>query len=359
MIKIVMDAMGGDYAPKQMVLGAIDAIKQDKEIAVILVGDEEKIKAELALCGKYDETRIEIVHTAEVIDMEEEDVAKAVRRKRDASVVVAFRLLKEGKADALVACGTTGAVLSAGVLVLGRLKGVSRPALCPRIPNHRGTGTMICDCGANLECKPINLAHFAIMATAYTQAAFGVENPKIGLLNNGTEDHKGLELQREAHKLLKTMDFINYAGNVEGRDIMYGDVDVVVSDGFTGNIALKSVEGCGKAVSTILNGHYKRNLWTKLRAAMSMDIIKRIKKSLDYKTVGGAMFLGLTKPVVKGHGNSQAHSVAIYIKQAANAVRGNMMEKMKTMIDEANEKLAALEAKQAETAASEAATKTE
>ena len=356
MIRIAMDAMGGDFAPQQIVLGAVQSIKQDNDVTIVLVGDEEKIKAELALCGKYDESRIEIVHAPEVIDMEEEDVARAVRKKRDASIVVAFRLLKEGKADALVACGSTGAVLSAGVLVLGRLKGVSRPALCPRFPNHRGTGVVVCDCGANLECKPINLAHFAIMASAYTQAAFGMENPKVGLLNNGTEDHKGLELQRESHKLLKTMDFINYVGNVEGRDIMYSDTDVVVSDGFTGNIAVKSIEGCGKAVSSIMNAQYKRNLWTKLRAAFSMDIIKGIKNSLDYKAVGGAMFLGLTKPVVKGHGNTEARSVPVYVQQAANAVRGNMIEKMKTMIDEANEKLAALEAKQAAEAAQTTAT---
>ena len=359
MIRIAIDAMGGDNAPKQIVFGAVESIKQDKDVTIVLVGDEEKIKAELVLCKKYDESRIEIVHTAEVIDMEEEDVARAVRRKRDASIVVAFRLLKEGKADALVACGSTGAVLSAGVLVLGRLKGVSRPALCPRFPNHRGTGVVVCDCGANLECKPINLAHFAIMASAYTQASFGMKNPKVGLLNNGTEEHKGLELQRETHKLLKTMDFLNYGGNIEGRDIMYSDTDVVVCDGFTGNIAVKSIEGCGKAVSTIINGQYKRNLWTKLRAAMSLDIIKGIKHSLDYKAVGGAMFLGLTKPVVKGHGNTEARSVPIYVQQVANAVRANMIEKMKVMIDEANEKMAALETKQAEAANAEAPASTE
>ena len=348
MIKIALDAMGGDFAPTQIVLGAIEAIKKDKEIGIVLVGDEEKIKAELATCKKYDASRVEIVHASEVIDMEEEDVARAVRKKRDASIVVACRLLKEGKADALVACGSTGAVLSAGVLVLGRLKGVSRPALCPRFPNHRGTGVAVCDCGANLECKPNNLAHFAIMASAYMQAAFGMKNPQVGLLNNGTEEHKGLELQRETHKLLKSMDFLNYTGNVEGRDIMYSDVDIVVADGFTGNIAVKSIEGCGKAVSYIMNRHFKRNLWTKIRAAMCMDILKGIKGNLDYKAVGGAMFLGLTKPVVKGHGNTEARSVPIYIQQAANAIRGNMIEKMKVMIDEANEKMAVLEAKQAE-----------
>jgi glycerol-3-phosphate acyltransferase PlsX len=240
--------------------------------------------------------------------------------------------------------------------VLGRLKGVSRPALCPLIPNHKGTKTFLCDCGANLECKPINLAHFAIMATAYAQAAYGLESPSVGLLNNGTEAHKGLALQQEVNALLKETSAVNYVGNVEGRDLMYGDIDVMVSDGFTGNIAMKAVEGCGKAVSTIMKREFKRNLWTKIRALLCGDIIKKIRKGLDYEAVGGAMFLGLTKPVVKGHGNTEARSVPVYVQQAANAVRGNMIEKMKTMIDEANEKLAALEAKQAAEAAQTTAT---
>ena len=346
MTRIIVDAMGGDYAPHEPVIGAVDALKKDKDLTVILVGDETQIKAELSACT-YDESRLEIVHTTEVITMEEEDVAKAVRRKRDASIVVAFRMLKEGKGDALVSSGATGGVLSAGVLVLGRLKGVSRPALCPRIPNHRRTGTVVCDCGANLECKPINLAHFAIMASAYSEAAFGIKNAKVGLLNNGTEDHKGLVLQRESHALLKTMDFLNYAGNIEGRDIMYSDVDVVVSDGFTGNIAVKSIEGCGKAIGSIMGQEFKRNWWAKLRAGGVYDIIKRIRKSVDYQKLGGAVFLGLTKPVVKGHGNSKAGSFTIYIGQAVDMVRGDMINKMKAMIDSGNEKLAAIEAQNA------------
>ena len=329
MTKIVIDAMGGDFAPAQQVLGSIEALNKDKDLSLILVGDEQKIKAELAQY-KYDENRLEIVHASEVIEMEEEG-AKAVRKKKDSSIVVAFRLLKEGKAEGLVSSGSTGAVLSAGVLILGRIKGVSRPALCPIIPNHKGKGTFLCDCGANLECKPINLAHFAIMATAYAQAAYGIEKPKVGLLNNGTEDHKGLLLQQETNAILKTMDCINYQGNVEGRDLMYGDIDVMVADGFTGNIAMKSVEGCGKAVSTILNREFKRNLWAKLRAALSLDILKRVKKGLDYEGLGGAMFLGLTKTVVKGHGNSKARGFSICIAQAANAVRGDMVGKIKNM----------------------------
>ena len=334
MIKIVIDAMGGDFAPRQQVLGAVEALKKDKDLYVILCGDEPQIKEVLAEC-KYDQSRLEIVHTTEVITMDDIPT-KAVKTKKDSSTVVAFRLLKEGKADGLVSSGSTGAVLTAGVLILGRLKGVSRPALCPVIPNHRGGGTLICDCGANLECKPINLVHFAIMATAYAQAAYGIKNPRVGLLNNGTEDHKGLLLQQEANVLLKSTQGIDYVGNVEGRDLMYGDVDVMVADGFTGNIAMKAVEGCGKAVSVILNGEFKRNLWTKLRAALSMDIIKGIKGKLDYEGKGGAMFLGLSKAVVKGHGNSKARGFSVCIHQAANAARGDMVGKMKEMIDKFN-----------------------
>ena len=326
MVKIAIDAMGGDFAPEQQVLGAVEALKKDKELSVILCGDEPQIKKILSEC-KYDANRLEIVHTTEVITMEEIPT-KAVKTKKDSSTVVAFRLLKEGKADGLVSSGSTGAVLTAGVLVLGRLKGVSRPALCPIIPNHRGSGTFICDCGANLECKPINLVHFAIMASIYARAAYGIKNPKVGLLNNGTEDHKGLALQQEVNAMLKETPSVNYVGNVEGRDLMYGDIDVMVSDGFTGNIAMKAVEGCGKTVSAIMKREFKRNLWTKLRALLCGDIIKKIRGSLDYEAVGGAMFLGLKKAVVKGHGNSKARGFAVCIAQAANAVRGQMVEKI-------------------------------
>ena len=347
MTKIVIDAMGGDFAPQQQVLGSVAALNNDRDLHLILCGDETQINQILADC-KYDKNRLEIVHTTEVIEMNDIPT-KAVKTKKDSSTVVAFRLLKEGKADGLVSSGSTGAVLTAGVLVLGRIKGVSRPALCPIIPNHKGSGTFLCDCGANLECKPINLVHFAIMATAYAQAAYGIENPKVGLLNNGTEEHKGLLLQQETNALLQSMDAINYTGNVEGRDLMYGDIDVMVCDGFTGNIAMKSVEGCGKSIATVMKREFKRNLWTMLCAVLSGGVIKKIKKSMDYEACGGAMFLGLSKTVVKGHGNSKARGFEICIQQAANAVRGDMVNKIKTMVDKTNEAIAAAEAaKQAE-----------
>ena len=326
MVKIAIDAMGGDFAPREQVLGAVTALNKDNDLSVILCGDEPQIKAVLSEC-RYDESRVEIVHTTEVITMEDSP-AMAVKTKKDSSTVVAFRLVKEGRADGVVSSGSTGAVLTAGVLILRRIKGVSRPGLCPIIPNHNGGGTFICDCGANLECTPENLVHFATMASIYATAAYGIENPRVGLLNNGTEDHKGLQLQQEVNALLKENKTLNYVGNVEGRDLMYGDIDVMVADGFTGNIAIKSVEGCGKAVSSIMKREFKRNIFAKLRALLCMDIIKKIRGGLDYEAVGGAMFLGLQKAVVKGHGNSKARGFAVCIAQAANAVRGKMVEKI-------------------------------
>lgn len=333
MIRIAIDAMGGDFAPASQVQGAVEALENDKNFSVILVGDEKKIREELQKQKKYDASRVEIVHTTEVIT--NDDIpTKAVKLKKDSSTVVAFRLLKEGKADGLVSSGATGAVLTAAVLVLGRIKGISRPALCPRIPNLRGTGTLLCDCGANLDCKPVNLAHFAMMATAYAQAAYGMEHPKVGLVNNGTEDHKGDALHQEANAILKNISCIDYTGNVEGRDIMIGDIDIAVADGFTGNIALKSIEGCGKAISTIMKREFKKNVFATVRAALVYDVIKKIKKSADYEGMGGAMFLGLPKAVVKAHGNVKSRNFAICIKQAVDAVRGDMVGKIEKMLKE-------------------------
>lgn len=332
MIKIAIDAMGGDFAPVEQVKGVVDALKKDKEFSVVLVGDEERIKAELQKY-KYDPSRVEIFHAPEVIT--NDDIpTKAIREKKNSSTVQAFALLKDGTVDGLVSSGSTGAVLAAGVMMIGRIKGISRPALCPKIPHKNGGGTLLCDCGANLECKSVNLVHFAIMATAYAQAAYGIKEPKVGLLNNGTEDHKGDELHQETNALLKTVPCIKYAGNVEGRDIMVGDVDVVVSDGYTGNIALKSIEGCGKAISSILKREFKKNLFAKLRAALVLDILGKVKKSVDYEGLGGAMLLGLKKTVVKGHGNSKAKSFSASVLQAVHAVRGDMVGKIEAMLSE-------------------------
>lgn len=332
MIKIAIDAMGGDYAPEQQVKGATIALAKQKDLFLYLCGDKDAVEAELAKY-KYDKSRVEIVPTTEIITNEEEP-AKAVKSKKDSSTVVAFRLVKEGKADGVVSSGSTGAVLTAGVLLLGRIKGISRPGLCPGLPNAEGGITLLCDCGANLECKPVNLVHFALMGTAYAKAAYGIENPTVGLLNNGTEDHKGDLMHQEANQLLKETVGIEYIGNVEGREIMLGGANVVVADGYTGNIAIKSIEGMGKAVGKIMKKEFKRNFFTMLGAVIVSGIVGKIKKGLDYEKCGGAMMLGLSKVVVKGHGNSKANGFAVCIGQAADAVRGDMIGKIFEMLEE-------------------------
>ncbi len=334
MIKIVVDAMGGDNAPDEIVKGAVDSLKVKDGFKVVLTGDKERIEAVLATCGKYDENRIEVVHASEVIT--NDDIpTKAIKTKKDSSLVVAMNMLKtDDEVGALVSAGSTGAVLTGGVLMIGRLKGISRPALCPAIPNYRGSQTLLCDCGANVECKPINFAHFAIMASAYCKMVLGIKDPKVGLLSNGTEDHKGDPLHQEANELLKKIKGINYVGNVEGRDIMYGDVDVVVCDGFTGNIALKSLEGCGKAVKTILTKEYKRNIFTMICALLSKNIIKGVSAGMDYSALGGAVFLGMKKVIVKGHGSSKAKSVAPSIIQAYDAYMGGVTNTISEMLSE-------------------------
>ena len=332
MIKIAVDVMGGDYAPEQQVKGAVLALEQQKDLYLYLCGDKAAVERELAKY-KYDSSRVEIIHTTEIITNEEEP-AKAVKAKKDSSTVVAFRLVKDGVADGVVSSGSTGAALSAGVLILGRVRGISRPGLCPTIPNGKGGITLLCDCGANLECKPVNLVHFALMGTAYARAAYGISNPTVGLLNNGTEDHKGDLVHQEANQALKTTPGIEYAGNVEGREIMLGAVDVVVSDGYTGNVALKSIEGTGKAIGNLLKTEFKRNIFTMLGAVIVGGIIGKVKKIMDYERCGGAMLLGLSKVVVKGHGNSKAKGFSVCIKQAYDAVRGDMVGKISEMLED-------------------------
>lgn len=350
MVRIAIDAMGGDFAPQEQVKGCALALERDKDLYLILCGDETAIKTELAKY-KYDASRVEIVHTTEVIEMNDIPT-KAVKAKKNSSTVVAFRMVKEGRADGVVCSGSTGAVLVCGTTMLFRIKGISRPALCPVLPNGKGRKTFLCDCGANLECKSVNLRDFAIMATAFAQACYGIEAPTVGLLNNGTEDHKGTILQQETNAILKQTSCVNYAGNVEGRALMSGEVDIVVSDGFTGNIALKAVEGCGKAVGASLKRDFGKNLFNKLRYLLVKDIIGGIKDSLDHEKVGGAMLLGVPYVVVKGHGNSKANGFSVCIKQATDAIRGDMVGKIQTMVAKlVEEERAAEEAKKAEEAA--------
>ncbi len=330
MLKIIVDAMGGDNAPAEIVKGALDAVKERPDFKLVLTGDEDLVNREL---DKYtfDASRVEVVACTQVIT--NDDVpTQAVRAKRDSSLVVGLNLLKnDAEAGGFVSAGSTGAVLTGGIMFVGRLKGVMRPALCPGIPNVRGEITLLCDCGANAECKPAYLAQFGVMASAYAKAAYGVKEPRVGLLTNGTEEHKGDPLHQEAHQLLKETKGIRFAGNVEGRDIMYGDVDVVVSDGFSGNVALKAIEGCGKTVATMLKKEFTRSPGSKLSYLFARKPVKGLARALDYSRFGGSVFLGLKKVVIKSHGSSKAFSIKQSVFQAIDAYRGGLIPTLESM----------------------------
>ncbi len=327
-MKIVIDAMGGDNAPREIIKGAIGALQQRRGFSIVFTGNEEVIAKELSLYS-YDKSRVEVKHACEVITNNEAP-ATAVRSKRDSSLVVGLKTLKEDEeAGAFISAGSTGAVLAGGIMYLGRIPGVKRPALCPAIPNVRGGMTLLCDAGANADCKPEYLAQFAVMATAYGKAAYGMDNPKVGLLNNGTEDHKGDIMHQEAFALLKETKGINFVGNVEGRDIMFGDSDIVVADGFSGNVALKSAEGCGKTVGAILKQEFSK---AKMRYLIARKQIDKVKTILDYNRSGGAIFLGLQKTVVKAHGSSKAETITVTVLQAVDAVEGGTAERIAQML---------------------------
>ena len=244
MIKIIVDAMGGDNAPYATVAGAVQALEKDKELYLVLTGRQNEILNELGKY-KYDKSRLEIVDCPDVIGMNDSPT-EALRRKQSSMMAAYWMLKNNDDICAFVTAGSTGAAIAGGQLILGRIRGVKRPALCPAIPNSRGGVTLLLDYGANAECKPVMFCQFAILGTAYAKAGLNMSNPTVGLLNNGTEDHKGDNLHQKVYKYLSEMENINFIGNVEGRDIMIGNVDIVVADGFSGNIALKSIEGCGK-----------------------------------------------------------------------------------------------------------------
>ena len=330
MLKVIVDAMGGDNAPSEIVKGALLALEKRKDIMLVFTGDEALVAHELDKYS-FDDSRVEVVPCTEVITNDDSPTL-AVRQKRDSSLVVGLRRLKEDETVAgFLSAGSTGAVLTGGIMHIGRIKGIMRPALCPGIPNVRGTQTLLCDCGANAECKPAYLAQFGIMATAYAMAR-GVKDPKVGLLNNGTEDHKGDQLHQEAYRLLKELPDIDFVGNVEGRDIMYGDVDIVVADGFSGNIALKSVEGCGKTVSAVLKAEFKKNFSGKLSYLCARKQINRLRGMLDYARLGGSPFLGLKKLVVKCHGSSKADSITPAVLQVVEAYEGDLIGRISEML---------------------------
>ena len=332
-MKIILDAMGGDYAPKETVLGAIDALKLDKDIKLILVGKSEAINKQLAEC-EYDKSRIEIIDAQDEIS-NDESPTMAIKTKKESSLVKAFeKLSSDEECEAFVSAGSTGAVLVGAFMKVGRIKGVSRPALAPVLPTLDGKGVVLCDCGANVDSKPINLLHFAIMASSYAQAMLGVENPRVGLLNNGVEAHKGNELSKEAYALLSENKDINFVGNCEARDMLSGDFEVVVADGFDGNIALKTAEGTAELMLKLIKrGVYSSGLKAKLGALMLKPVFKDVQKALDYNAQGGACFLGVKKVVVKAHGASERGAISASILQAKGLAKNKVCEKIKAGID--------------------------
>lgn len=331
-MKIILDAMGGDNAPDANIKGAVNAIKKVKA-EVILVGKEEVIRSKVKeFYGKEIEEisgRLKIKNATETIEMEDTPTI-AIKHKKDSSMVVGFRMLKEGEGDVFISAGNSGALLTGATLIVGRIKGIDRPALAGILPAYHSRLVLI-DAGSNTNCKPINLLQFAQMSSIYIRNTFGVEHPAIGLLNIGTEETKGNELVRESYKLLKEkaeeLD-INFIGNVEGRDAFSGKVDAIVADGFTGNVFLKTTEGLGKLVKVSLTESLKKNLLSKICALPALPAINRFKKTMDYKSYGGALFLGVKKPVVKAHGSSDETLFEYTIIQAEQFVENKAVDKM-------------------------------
>ena len=330
MYKIIVDAMGGDNAPEEIVKGAAAALSAEEDLKVVLTGDSARVTPVLSGLS-YDSSRLELIHCTEVITNDDTPTL-AIRQKKDSSLVVALKMLKEDdSAHGFVSAGSTGAVLTGALLRVGRIRGISRPAVCPALPTAKGGRVLLIDAGANAECKAINLAHFAIMGAAYAKS-MGTASPRVGLVTNGTEDHKGDPLHQEAHALLKTLP-IDYVGNIEGRDIMSGDVDVAVCDGFSGNVALKTAEGTALALMKILKENISSSFSAKLGYALFMKkTFRKIKKVMDYSQYGGAVLLGIEKPVVKSHGSSKADSVCASVLQAREAAAGGLIPAIKEML---------------------------
>lgn len=324
-MKIIVDAYGGDFAPAEVVKGAVAALEAKEGFKAVLVGKEEGIREALSACG-YTGDRVEIVNARDVISCEEAPT-EAIRKKPDSSICRALKVLKEDpEAVAFVSAGSTGAVLTGAVLLTKRIAGVSRPALAPLLPTVKGTSVMLLDSGANVDCKAINLVQFALMGSAYMKEVVGVENPKVALLSNGTEEKKGCLLTHEVFPLLKERTDINFVGNMEARDILSGEYDVVVTDGFYGNIALKSTEGAVNTLFTVLKREIKASKKASVGALLMKGAFRNVKNMLDYNKRGGAVLLGMEKTVIKIHGASKAEPVKNAILQGVAEAESNLNE---------------------------------
>ncbi|NMB02547.1 MAG: phosphate acyltransferase PlsX [Firmicutes bacterium] len=318
--RIAVDAFGGDYAPEQIVEGALQAAELDG-ISIVLTGDEARLKS--LVSGKAGSNRIEIVHAPEVIQMDEAPV-DAVRKKTESSLVKAAHLVKDGQADALVSAGSTGATMAASLFVIRRIKGVERPAITTLMPTRTGVALVV-DAGANVDCRPNQLVQFAQMGSIYASEVLKVHNPRVGLLNIGHEPGKGNQLVQEVYPLLQAAP-INFVGNAEGRDIPRGDIDVLVCDGFVGNVVLKFAEGLGDALFGMMKEEFTRTVSSQIGALLLKPGLKRIKKRVDYTEYGGAPLLGVNGVVIIAHGGSNAKAIYNAIRVAKEGVEQQIVQ---------------------------------
>ena len=319
-IRIAIDAMGGDHAPDAIVKGAIEAAATWPDTTIVLVGDEAKIRP---LLGSAPDT-LEVRHADERIEPDEEPV-RAVRRKKGSSMVVAGKLVREGEADAMISAGNTGALMATGLLILGRIDGIERPALAPMMPTLDNVGLLALDLGANMDAKPEHLLQYGLMGSIYRQKVHGLAKPRVGLLNVGTEEKKGNELTKAAYDLLASAP-IDFVGNVEARDVLTRGCDVLVCDGFVGNILLKAMEGTAGTVFGVLKEQFGKNLLTKLAAMIMLPGLRDFKRKMDYKEHGAAPLLGVNGLVLKSHGSSDAVAVKNAVRQARAAVEGRLIQ---------------------------------
>ena len=337
-MRIILDAMGGDNAPQAPVIGALQAAK-DFGAQIILVGKGDEILSVMRSQGYNDlPDGIEIAHADEVVDMHD-DPATVVRKRKNSSMMIGLKMLSDGLGDAFVSAGSTGALLTGAPLLVKRVKGIRRAAMGPAMPNKAGGKTVILDCGANAECTPEFLLQFGLVGSIYAKKCLGIANPRIGLLNIGTEDSKGTDLQKNAYALLKEAGdkgIINFVGNTEARDVPLGAVDVIVCDGFAGNVLLKSIEGTAMYMGSLMKHKiFKRSFFSKIGYLLCKSGVDEVMSLLDYRTIGGTQFLGIKKPVIKAHGSSDALAFRNAVRQAVDAagcdIAGDLEMALKTL----------------------------
>ncbi len=332
-MKIIVDAMGGDNAPLEIVRGALQAAKAQPTWEIVLVGREAEVLAAATQCGGL-EKNVKVQSATEVIDMHD-DPATAFKTKKDSSITVGLNLVKSGEGDAFVSAGSTGALLSAGTLLVKRVRGIRRAAMAPILPTTTGKMVLI-DCGANAECSVEYLVQFAYLGSFYAMRALGLQQPRVGLLNIGAEDTKGDQLRIDTYQALREASeagHLDFIGNIEAKDAIKGGCDVLVADGFSGNVLLKTVEGMGSFLGREMKGMFLKNVRTKLAALLMKQGIAEFKEKLDPDTIGGTPFLGLTRPVIKAHGSSGARAIENAIYQAAKAAEGNIAADIESNID--------------------------